>query len=139
MSREIKFRQFCSDEDHVDYGMHYMKFNGILVRDGDWHIMQYTGLKDKNGVEIYEGDIFKTMGYPFYGDAVGDEALPESERVELNYVAEVLIDVDGVCYDLHVVSDRVRGAACGGNLSLESSSRLLVMGNIYENPELLIS
>lgn len=107
MGREIKFRQFCSAEDHVDYGMHYMKFNGILVRDGDWHIMQYTGLKDKNGVEIYEGDIAR----------VGDKGVTS------------VTFFDGAFYT--VVSHS--NYRCGG---WETKS-IEIIGNIYENPELL--
>jgi len=72
--REIKFRAWCSDENVIRYinqGLstdingivsykHYDK-NGMVVTAP---IMQFTGLKDSAGGDIYEGDILSDIiGY----------------------------------------------------------------------------
>lgn len=72
------------------------------------HLMQSTGLKDKNGVEIFEGDIFKE-GFGFYVVAF----LREEARFVLK----------ASDFWLPVSESLVR--------------EMELVGNIYENPELL--
>ncbi len=115
MNREIKFRFWCGGEILPDYQLLSHKEHGIQTINGildgivRWHVMQYTGLKDKHGKEIYEGDIV-TLSYDT--NALGTiEWAEEHGGFSIDWGSEVV-------YTLDVVG-------------------LKIIGNIYENPELL--
>ena len=74
--REIKFRAWYNGE-HPEFSltdkrrMTEIPDNNLSRLGNEYILMQYTGLKDKNGKEIYEGDIIEVLNEEEYiGDAV---------------------------------------------------------------------
>lgn len=93
------FQEYCIDESYV-------------VELKDVELLEYTGLKDKNGVEIYEGDIVETTR-------------------ALNHIVGVVTMIKGCWYIQDGKDSYYRLIPRFG------AAENKVIGNIYENPELL--
>ena len=151
MEREIKFRGKRVDKEEFAFGdlltgMGYKKGKFFILPHLSYYpsdcksvdgyevipetISQYTGLKDKNGKEIYEGDILRGDEYPFNCDGID------------NYFAEI-VWADNVCGFYRLTHKKpnstVRGIFHGiwEQLDEDDIKSFEVIGNIHDNPELL--
>lgn len=87
--------------------------------DEPFYLIQYTGLKDKNGKEIYEGDILKTPSASGKGDII-----TTIEWTDFSWKEKLIYSPIHQFYEYFDFSD-------------ETGEDSEVIGNIYENPELL--
>lgn len=91
-----------------------------------FNVMQYTGLKDKDGTDIYEGDIFEEN----YFDIEFDEQVIKRYEVIFNNGAFMAkpIGIKSSKFPLYLVFMFA---------NKDRSNDMKVLGNIYETPELL--
>jgi len=121
--RDIKFRAWDREfERWCKFSFQFLangEANPLLPRLDSW--CEYTGLKDKNGKEIYEGDIVSWESD--YGDEGVSKVIWGDGTSDNSYPA----------FDLDPSSDEEINSLC----SLTIAGTIEVIGNIYENPELL--
>lgn len=142
-NREIKFRAWVDNFNPNQVVPQMIYQPGITnnnlpilsVFDGHYVdiLMQYTGLKDKNGKEIYEGDII--TGH--FGDEDDyDDPTPEIKMtgiVEYNYDGFILMVIQKM-------SDENRVGMANWFSFIEETDifkDIEIIGNIYENPNLI--
>ena len=158
MNREIKFRGKSLEDNSFVYGSYvhsddsknnpfryeYKEKHQILTYfPGDWNmggyeyvdvdpdtVGQYTGLKDKYGVEIYEGDVLRTEGLMHIGGRL----------VQSIDISEVVWSEDSCGFSIVEQKAFIKGKEkqqMGNFYMMPDSEECEVIGNIYDNPELI--
>jgi len=131
--REIKFRAWDKEMNQMtdvkSFHFHQwyvdtdlsMERNSFKNEETDRHIlMQYTGLKDKNGKEIWEGDILA------------------NRKIHRDNFYCIVESMRGGCFFGVTVPGRNHNRPLFNMMNDEGAEYDEVIGNIYENPELLV-
>ena len=140
MNREILFRGkridngewvegnlFVGDDGQCEIliGTRVIRFSYPVIPET---VGQYTGLKDKNGKKIFEGDILQGYQYPYLSEG------------HFNYYAEIIYFENCPAFGLYTFKnpnlDFIAGISDGNTDLIEywESEKWKVIGNIYDNP-----
>ena len=119
--RKIKFRAWDKENEkmmkvsslHLENKEISVKENGTFHLFRMQDLMQYTGLKDKNGKEIYENDL-----------------------ISCNKHKNIVVFFEGGCFKVKYLRNSTTTITCTLNSFLEKY-KCKISGNIYEHPELL--
>lgn len=133
--QEIKFRAWFKNENEIkkvainniyEGNKTYLHLSPLPMSDyKPIELMQYTGLKDSNGREIFEGDIVRFVIFDYLGSDIEYKGVVKYR----SGLYEIWKDVDSEFFD----SD---GPFILNHAWLQDDE-FEVIGNIYENPELL--
>lgn len=121
--REIKFRVWVKETKDMCYADRLVNIPPAFETEDSQHIMmQYTGLRDRRGVEIYEGDVLKNSHMDDYPHQHG------------------IVEWDTPCPTIRPINSTARRPMSNYgwiDIFAEHYGGVIVIGNIHENPELL--
>ncbi len=139
MSRVIKFRAWNGiDNSYIDWmtlcGMPKLITNIARGKEKHYQLEQFTGLTDKNGVEIFEGDLYKTTvlaGHPTdrWGGEYWVKVTAKVEFVNGRFVG-VVVGHTKSSYEPEYKKGHFDGR-------IAEIKDIEVIGSIHQNPELI--
>jgi uncharacterized phage protein (TIGR01671 family) len=119
---ELKFRVWVMEKNRMFYpeGEYEILLtkSGVFTESKKFVVMQFTGLKDKNGKEIYEGDIVRTQ-------------YKKKDRWSEEPV--YITDIRAIKWDDNTAGFRAYKGKQGGVITGKQHE---IIGNVIENPEL---
>jgi uncharacterized phage protein (TIGR01671 family) len=131
MNDRFKFRAWDEKNKKMEYDISLTNDGRAVKKGYQWFlsgntvlnspVMQCTGLKDKNGKLIYEGDILRE-----YNDTI-------SLNKSYNNIYYVEWEAGTCCFLIFYINEDMKKDI----FDLSLANRFEIIGNIYENPELL--
>lgn len=138
--RTIKFRVYSTYERQMIYEDLYdylsIDSNGQLNNSaglGEFHIMQFTGLHDKNGKEVYEGDVVRIL-YTDWASKTNEKMSLDDYKKSISHFGYVVYD--NAEYSINIKSKKYNDYY-NSSIHHGTHGEIEIIGNIYENPELL--
>jgi uncharacterized phage protein (TIGR01671 family) len=123
MNRQIEFRAFYDNRMHDNCEAMRILYNNSTENSltPKYPIMQFTGLTDKNGTKVYEGDIIKD--------------LITSALMQVKFGHNKNHAYNG--WYLEYIGISVRDTPINGDYDTTQNNNIVVIGNLHEHPHLL--
>lgn len=138
-SRVIKFRAWEERSKTMHYNLSWYSDNGGAVMAQERPLinallLQFTGLHDKHGVEIYEGDVCRVLYTDWPSKSNDDPRTLDQYLKDISRLASVEFVAFEWCFNF---GKNRFGEFEYGSFIVGIYGKIEVIGNIYQNPELL--
>lgn len=125
--RPIKFRAWDKETKEMCYDFLSKSWLKVCIESPYVELMQFTGLQDSKGKDIYEGDVLTCEDYPFQDEG----------KYNYHGVIEWIDEEASFYMTKRLANKEKRGMSDGISQPIESIEEFEVIGNIYEHSHLL--